>query len=76
MDGTGDGRAGVCVRAMQRMCDNAAGRGLTWAQVLLEEVAEVMAEPSDSENLRTELIQVAAVALRWAEDFDYRDGVR
>lgn len=42
---------------------------LTWMDVLLEEVAEV-AEEADlgySQNLYEELVQVAAVALQWAE---------
>lgn len=39
---------------------------VTWLQILLEEFSEV-AKESDPEKLRTELIQVAAVAVSWAE---------
>ncbi len=45
---------------------NAASGSLTWADILLEEVYEALAE-SDQDNLLTELIQVAAVAAAWAE---------
>jgi hypothetical protein len=43
----------------------------TWLDVLLEEVAEAFAE-SDPTKLRAELIQVAAVAVAWAEAIDRR----
>lgn len=42
---------------------------LTWADVLNEEVAEALAA-TEIEHLREELIQVAAVAVRWVEDID------
>lgn len=42
---------------------------LTYADVLMEEVAEVMAE-SNPEKLREELIQAAAVCVKWAEAID------
>lgn len=48
----------------------AAGDG-TWADVLLEEVWEALAEV-DPAKLRTELIQVAAVATAWVEAIDRR----
>lgn len=38
----------------------------TWADVLLEEVFEAMAE-DDPERLHAELIQTAAVAIQWAD---------
>ena len=47
---------------------------LTWADVLREEYHEVMAE-EDKAALRNELIQVAAVAVRWIEDLDRRDAI-
>jgi hypothetical protein len=72
-DGTGHDRAIVYVNALQRMNDNAAGNGITWARVLLEEVAEVMNEKTGSPNLRTELLQVAAVAIQWVEAIDRRE---
>ena len=55
---------------------NAAARGhrsepVTWRDILLEEVTEAFAE-EDLDRLRTELIQVAAVAAQWAEAIDRR----
>lgn len=44
---------------------------VTWADVLLEEVFEALAE-DDPEKLRTELIQVAAVAQQWVGAIDRR----
>jgi hypothetical protein len=51
-------------------CDTAfaEGRG-TYKHILLEEVYEALAE-SDKAKLRTELIQVAAVATAWVEKLD------
>lgn len=51
---------------MRELCERAfrEGRG-TWAHILLEEVAEACDE-TDPAALRTELIQVAAVCVRWA----------
>lgn len=43
----------------------------TWTAILLEEVFEALAE-SELDALRTELIQVAAVALQWVEAIDRR----
>jgi len=42
---------------------------LTWNLILLEEVSEALAE-EDPEKLRTELIQVAAVASSWVQAID------
>jgi hypothetical protein len=47
-----------------------AGDG-TWRDILLEEVFEALAE-DNPERLRTELVQVAAVAQQWAEAIDRR----
>jgi hypothetical protein len=48
--------------------DLAAEQGtVTWRHVLTEEFWEALAEEG-STRLRAELIQVAAVALRWAQD--------
>lgn len=53
-------------------CENAMARGyLTWRHILLEEVYEALVE-EDPERLRRELIQVAAVAVRWVEVLDER----
>lgn len=42
---------------------------ISWADILLEEVAEVLeaSEGSSNEDLYDELVQVTAVALQWAE---------
>lgn len=45
--------------------------GLTWRDVLDEEVAEAYAE-TDPAKLRAELVQVAAVAVAWIEAIDRR----
>lgn len=53
-------------------CNFATSEGrLTWRHILEEEVAEVFAE-SDAGKLRTELLQVAAVAAAWVEAIDRR----
>lgn len=50
------------------------GQG-TWAHILVEEVAEaVEAAVVEPDNLRAELVQVAAVAMRWVEAIDARGG--
>jgi len=55
--------------------DKAAKEGtVSWADILLEEVFEALAE-SDPEKLRTELIQTAAVATQWAEAIDRRQRI-
>lgn len=49
-----------------------AGTGsVAWLDILLEEVAEAFAE-SDPAALRAELLQVAAVAIRWIVAIDHR----
>lgn len=48
-----------------------AAFAVPWALVLLEEVLEAL-EEHDEERLREELIQVAAVAVRWAGAIDDR----
>ncbi len=56
----------------RRHCDaeHARGEG-TWQSILAEEVAEAFAE-SDPTKLRSELVQVAAVAAKWIEAIDGR----
>ena len=60
----------------QFSCNNAARRGqLTFAHILVEEVAEAidgatMGVAAAAGELRTELIQVAAVAVAWVEKLD------
>lgn len=50
---------------------SAGPTGPRWALVLLEEVLEALAEHNE-QRLREELIQVAAVAVRWAGAIDER----
>lgn len=53
-------------------CQDHARRGtVTWADILLEEVFEAITE-TDRAALRSELVQVAAVAVAWVEDVDSR----
>ena len=53
-------------------CDAAAADGtITWRHILLEEFFEAMAE-DDPLKLREELVQTAAVAVRWCEAIDRR----
>lgn len=46
-----------------------------WAPILLEEVYEALAE-EDAPRLEEELLQVAAVAVQWAEALQRRGRVR
>jgi len=69
-DGTGD--AQVWADHARAVCQQAAANGsVTWKHILWEEVAEAFAE-TDPAKLRTELIQVAAVAMTWVEAIDRR----
>jgi hypothetical protein len=45
-----------------------------WRDVLQEEVSEAFAE-TDPKLLRAELVQVAAMAVRWIKDIDSRPAV-
>jgi hypothetical protein len=68
--GTGGSGRWDRAEAYKGMCEYAREAGqLTWTHVLEEEVAEALAE-SDVALLREELIQVAAVAVRWVEQID------
>lgn len=62
--------------AAQQACDEAFanGRG-TWRLILLEEVHEALAE-DDPARLRAELVQVAAVAVKWIEALDRRQAAK
>lgn len=56
----------------RRACQQAFGENVgTWADVLLEEVYEALAE-TDPVKLREELIQTAAVCVSWIEAIDRR----
>lgn len=58
----------------KREVASAASRGdLTWRHILTEEFFEALAE-SDPTRLRTELVQTAAVAVKWIQALDRRHG--
>lgn len=72
-NGTADlGDASREIEAKGRCRANASLGILTWRDILAEEVAEAFAE-AEPFRLREELIQVAAVAVRWVEDLDRRE---
>jgi hypothetical protein len=71
-DGTGSKAQQAQAEASRKWCQDAFESGYgTWADVLAEEVAEANAE-RDPAKLRTELVQVAAVAAAWIEAIDRR----
>jgi hypothetical protein len=71
-DGTGQYPEQINADVARMACQSAADGGyLDWLHILREEVAEAFAE-TDSARLRAELIQVAAVAVAWAEAIDRR----
>jgi predicted house-cleaning noncanonical NTP pyrophosphatase (MazG superfamily) len=72
-DGTGPAFAGAADKAKDD-CADAWSRGeLTWRHVLAEEFYEALAE-TDPEPLRNELVQTAAVAVKWIQSLDRRNG--
>lgn len=82
-NGTGDDRHLLCDVALptygtlasraRTVTDAHARQGnLTYADILMEEVGEGLAE-GDPRRLRAELIQVAAVAVAWVEKIDRDD---
>lgn len=60
---------GLMYQAKSATDAHAAAGTVTYADILLEEVFEALAE-SDPVKLRTELIQCAAVATQWVEAID------
>lgn len=72
-DGTGPAYEDRADEA-KRACAAAWTAGeLTWRHVLAEEFFEALAE-ADPERLRTELVQTAAVAVKWVQSLDRRHG--
>ncbi len=72
-DGTGSLHHKHAATEARRACNQAADEGyITYAHILDEEVQEAFAE-SDSDKLREELVQVAAVAVAWVEAIDRRE---
>lgn len=61
--------------AARLFCETAfrAGTGSN-AHILLEEVSEAIEAAHDPVHLRAELVQVAAVAMKWIEQIDRRKG--
>ncbi|MFG2074286.1 hypothetical protein [Nonomuraea maritima] len=71
-DGTGgDGAEAESDRARQETETAARAGTLTWRHIMAEEVREAFAE-RDPELLRAELVQVAAVAVKWIQALDRR----
>lgn len=60
----------------QQMCRTAPKNGGdTWVNILLEEFAEAVQAATEKtrEDLRIELIQVAAVTIQWIDNLDRRE---
>lgn len=71
-DGTGGPRRERAADAAKNRTDaHAAAGSLTWQHILAEEVAEAFAA-TDPVALRVELVQVAAVAVKWVRMIDSR----
>jgi hypothetical protein len=70
-DGAGPAYAAEAARRRAGSERAAEAGQLTWRHILLEEVAEAGAE-HEPKRLREELIQVAAVAVAWAQAIDRR----
>jgi hypothetical protein len=61
---------------MRTECQRAAAEGrMTWQHILLEEVAEALAE-DEPDRIRGELVQAAAVAVQWLQAIDQRPAGR
>lgn len=73
-DGTvSDEDSKILAEIAKKTCDEAADAGeLTWRMILMEEIFEAFAE-TDPAALKRELIQVAAVAVSWAEAIERRE---
>jgi 8-oxo-dGTP pyrophosphatase MutT (NUDIX family) len=72
-DGTGPERA-PAAEAAKQACQEAKARGeITWRHILTEEFLEALAE-SEPGPLRAELVQTAAVAVKWIQALDRRTG--
>ena len=73
-NGTGHSNQKAQAEIARDRCDDYFSMGIgAWDLILLEEVWEALAE-SDPEKLRTELVQVAAVAVAWIEAIDRKRG--
>ncbi|MBE1559367.1 2'-5' RNA ligase family protein [Nonomuraea africana] len=74
-DGTGPERTAAADLARAELEEAARDGAPTWRHVLHEEVMEAFAE-ADPDLLRAELVQVAAVAVKWAQALGRRGGER
>ncbi|GAA3102587.1 hypothetical protein [Streptosporangium carneum] len=72
-DGTGPWHAADADRAKEDVGEASREGRLTWRHILREEVLEAFAEDGP-DALRTELVQVAAVAVKWVQALDRRGG--
>ena len=74
-NGTGKPGSDRQANYSRQTCREAFDAGVgTWAHILIEEVDEALAEV-DSDKLRAELIQVAAVAQQWVRDIDHKKAI-
>jgi hypothetical protein len=70
-DGTHRARRMFADRARASCQDAAAAGDVTWLDILWKEISETFAE-EDPDQLRAELVQVAAVTVAWVEAIDRR----
>lgn len=68
------GLALLAKESTDRRSQSAGDGTVTFADILLEEVFEAMAE-DDQQRLRTELVQAAAVCVQWVEAIDRRSAL-
>lgn len=71
-DGTGSQWRQLAEHARQECAAATTAGRLTWRHILLEEVAEALAE-NDPTRLRRELVQVVAVGAQWLQAIDNRN---
>ena len=72
-DGTGPDRSSAADRAKAEVRAAWERGELTWRHILTEEFLEALAE-TEPGPLRTELVQTAAVAVKWIQSLDKRHG--
>jgi len=70
-DGTGPD-VGSQLDKLRLQLRNAQTGGASWADILSEEYAELMVA-EDPEDIRSELVQIAAISQRWIEAIDERE---
>lgn len=72
-DGTGKAMSAYMAQLAKFDCDTAARKGtVSWEDILREEAAEVFAE-TDTERIKAELVEVAAVCQQWFEAIERRN---